>query len=564
MKVVIVGGAAGGSACAARLRRLDERAEIVLVDRGAFAPKERLDPPHHISQVVGKTADEQAAGEKYFRTHFLVDTRTECEALALSPREHTLEIRDLATGKVHKEAYDRLVLALGAMPSRQQVPGARLPGIFEVRTADDIERIRDWIDRGKIPFAAAYDQAGIRFTQPIRRAVVVGGDSAGLETAESLIRLGFEVTLIERRAQLLPGLDHEFAKLVQQHVTRHGLRLALGEDVEAFVPRRGGAVDLELKSGGSFTADIVLLALGVRPDTALARLAGLDIGKLGGIRVDEQMRTSDPDIFAIGYAAEVRDFVTGEWCLATQAGPVHRQARIAADVIAGRDVRFRGVQGTSFVGLFDGAAAWTGMTEKALGRSGDGDFEKVYLFPNSHAGSFPGATSIALKLIFHKSDGRVLGAEAFGEDASAVDKRITALALAVQLRATIYDLEDAELCCSPQFGSAKDAVNVAGMVAVDVLDGDMPIAHWDGARGAFMLDVRQPEETVEDGIQGATVIPLPELRARLAELPRDREIFVICRSAQRAYFATRILLQNGFRARSLSGGTLSRAALERA
>ncbi len=563
MKVIIVGGAAGGSACASRLRRLDERADIVLVDRGSFALQERSGLPLPIPRVIGSAPEQQAASEQYFRTHFAVDTRSGCEAIALTPCEHTLDIRNLATGEVRKESYDKLVLAVGALPLRPQVPGAWLPGIFEVRTADDVEAIRAWIERGAMPFAAAYNQAGIRFAQPTRRAVVVGGDFAGLETAESLIRLGFDVTLIERRAQVLPGLDHEFAKLVQHHVERHGLRLVLGESVEAFIPREGGTVDVELKSGRSFTADVVLLALGIQPDTTLARAAGLAIGKLGGIRVDEQMRTSDPDIFAIGCAAEVRDFVTGEWCHATQTGPAHRQGRIVADVIAGRDVRFRGVQGTSIVALFDGAAAWTGITEKALRKSGDADFEKVYLFPNSHAGFFPGATPIALKLIFHKSDGRVLGAEAFGEDGAAVDKRITALALAVQLRATIYDLEDAELCSSPQFGSAKDAVNVAGMIAADVLDGDMPIAHWDRARSAFLLDVRQPEEIIEDGVQGATVIPLPELRTRLGELPRDREIFVVCRSAQRAYFATRILLQNGFRARSLSGGTLSRAALFR-
>ena len=250
-----------------------------------------------------------------------------------------------------------------------------------------------------------------------------------------------------------------------------------------------------------------------------------------------------------------------QWSLVALAGPANRQGRIAADVIAGRDARFRGTQGTSIIGLFGGAAAWTGASEKTLKKLGDEDYEKIYLFPNSHAGYYPGAKPIALKFIFRKSDGRVLGAQALGEDGPAVDKRISALAVAIQMGATVYDLEEAELCYAPQFGSAKDAVNFAGMVAADVLDGDMPLAHWDHAKSAFLLDVRQPVELVVEGLPGAVNIPLGELRARLGELPRDREILIICRSGGRAYFATRILLQHGFRARTLSGGMLSRAAL---
>jgi rhodanese-related sulfurtransferase len=254
--------------------------------------------------------------------------------------------------------------------------------------------------------------------------------------------------------------------------------------------------------------------------------------------------------------------VTGQWSLVALAGPANRQGRIAADVIAGRTSRFRGTQGTSIIGLFGGAAAWTGASEKTLKKLGDKDYEKIYLFPNSHAGYYPGAKPIALKFIFRKSDGRVLGAQALGEDGPAVDKRISALAVAIQMGATIHDLEEAELCYAPQFGSAKDAVNFAGMVAADVLHGDMPLAHWEDARkGAFLLDVRQPVELVVESVPGAVNIPLGQLRARLGELPRDREIHVICRSAQRAYYATRILLQNGFKARNLSGGMLSRAML---
>ena len=318
---------------------------------------------------------------------------------------------------------------------------------------------------------------------------------------------------------------------------------------------------MQTKSGENYPADIVILALGVRPDTTLAKAAGLEIGERGGIRVDEHMRTSDPDIFAVGDAIEVKDFGTGQWSLIALAGPANRQGRIAADVIAGRDSRYRGTQGTSIIGLFGGAAAWTGVSEKTLKRLGDTDYEKIYLFPNSHAGYYPGAKIIAMKFIFRKSNGKVLGAQALGEDGPAVDKRISALAVAIQMGATVYDLEESELCYAPQFGSAKDPVNFAGMVAADVLHGDMPLAHWDSADGAFLLDVREPVELVLESVPNAVNIPLGQLRSRLSELPRDREIHVICRSAQRAYYATRILLQNGFKAKNISGGMMSRTML---
>jgi rhodanese-related sulfurtransferase len=274
------------------------------------------------------------------------------------------------------------------------------------------------------------------------------------------------------------------------------------------------------------------------------------------------MRTSDPDIFAVGDAIEVKDFVTAQWSLVALAGPANRQGRIAADVIAGRHSRYRGTQGTSIIGLFGGAVAWTGVSEKMLRKIGDTDFEKLYLFPNSHAGYYPGAKMLGLKVIFRKSNGRVLGAQALGEDGPAVDKRISALAMAIQMGATVYDLEEAELCYAPQFGSAKDPVNFAGMVAADVLRGDMPLTHWGSLDGAFLLDVREPVELAVEGVPGAVNIPMGQLRSRLGELPRDREIHVICRSAQRAYYATRVLLQNGFKARNISGGMLSRAMLQ--
>jgi rhodanese-related sulfurtransferase len=318
-----------------------------------------------------------------------------------------------------------------------------------------------------------------------------------------------------------------------------------------------GSLEVLTSSGKRHGADIVILAIGVRPETALAKAAGIEIGQRGGIRVDEHMRTSDPDIFAVGDAVEVKDFVTGQWTLVALAGPANRQGRIAADVIAGRDSRFRGTQGTSICQIFEAAIAQTGAGEKLLVKIGEKDFEKIYLYPNSHAGYYPGAKMLAIKVLFRKTDGRLLGAQVLGED--GVPKRIDSFAMAIQMGCTIYDLEESELSYAPPYGSAKDPVNFAGMVAADVLRGDMPISHWDSADGNFLLDVRNPPELEVERVPGAFNIPLPELRARLGELPRDREILVFCRSAQRAYYATRILLQNGFKARNISGGMLARS-----
>ena len=321
--------------------------------------------------------------------------------------------------------------------------------------------------------------SGFQTVRPKTRAVVIGGGFIGLETAENLVHREFDVTLVEMLDQVLAPLDPELARIVEGYMEQHGVRLALNDGVAGFKQAENGSIDVLTKSGKSYPADVVILALGVRPDTTLAKTAGLEIGERGGIRVDEHMRTSNPDIFAVGDAVEVKDFVTGQWSLIALAGPANRQGRIAADVIAGRDSRYRGTQGTSIIGLFGAAAAWTGASEKTLNRIGDKDFEKIYLYPNSHAGYYPGAKPIAMKVIFRKSDGRLLGAQALGED--GVDKRISALAHAIQMGATIYDLEEAELCYAPQFGSAKDPVNFAGMVAADVLRGDMPISHWDSA-----------------------------------------------------------------------------------
>jgi NADPH-dependent 2,4-dienoyl-CoA reductase/sulfur reductase-like enzyme/rhodanese-related sulfurtransferase len=558
VKVIIVGGVAGGASCAARLRRLDEHAEIIMVERGPYVSYANCGLPYHVSGVIAKESSLLVGSEQMFRGVFAIDVRTNCEAIAISPKNKTIELRDTSSGKVTSETYDKLVLAPGAASIRPPLPGIDLPGIFQVRTVPDARAIREWMERGTEFLAGMFNYSGIQFAKPTRHAVVIGGGFIGLETAENLIHAGFDVTLVEMLDQVLAPLDPELALMVQERLKLHGVHLALDDGVASFKQLDGGALKVQTKSGKTYPADIVILALGVRPETALARNAGLEIGERGGIRVDGQMRTSDPDILAVGDAIEVKDFVTGEWSLVALAGPANRQGRIAADVIAGRDSEYRGTQGTSIIGLFGCAAAWTGASEKTLAKLGNKDFEKIYLFPNAHAGYYPGAKMLALKILFRKSDGRLLGAQALGEDAPGVDKRISALAVAIQMGATVYDLEESELCYAPQFGSAKDAVNFAGMVAADVLRGDMPIAHWSDTTDAFLLDVRQPMELVVESVPNAVNIPLGQLRARMGELPRDCEIRVICRSAQRAYYATRILLQNGFNVRNLSGGILAR------
>ena len=559
MKVIIVGGVAGGASCAARLRRLDEKADILMVERGPYVSYANCGLPYHVGGVIEKEASLLVSSEQVFRAVFGIDCRTRCEAVGISPQAKTVELKNHVTGEVTTESYDKLVLSPGASPIRPPLPGIDLPGIFSVRTVPDAREIRKWIEQGTKDQTEDHAATGFQPLDERKRAVVVGGGYIGLEMAENLVHRGLEVTLVEMLDQVMPPLDPECARIVEQYLEKHGVRLALNDAVAGFKQTAGGSLEVLTKSGQAYPADVVILAIGVRPETALAKAAGLEIGERGGIRVDEHMRTSDPDIFAVGDAVEVKDYVTGEWSLIPLAGPANRQGRIAADVIAGRDSRFRGTQGTSVLGIFGATIATTGASEKCLIRQGHKDYEKVYLFPHSHAGYYPGSKTIVLKVLFRKSDGRLLGAQAMGQD--GVEKRIDALAMAIQMGATVYDLEEAELCYAPAYGSAKDPVNFAGMVAADVLRGDMPIRHWPAVDGQFLLDVRNPPEIAVAAVPGAVNIPLPQLRARLGELPRDREILVICRSSQRAYYATRILLQNGFQAWNLIGGMMSRSML---
>ncbi|MBZ5537802.1 MAG: FAD-dependent oxidoreductase [Acidobacteriia bacterium] len=559
MKVIIVGGVAGGASCAARLRRLDEKAEILMVERGPYVSYANCGLPYHVGGVIEKESSLLVATVQTFREQFAIDCRTRCEVVGISTARKTVDLKNHATGEVTTEKYDKLVLSPGAAPIRPPLPGIDLPGIFSVRTVPDARCIREWLDRDAAEQSGMDSYTGYQTVTKPKRAVVVGGGFIGLEMAENLIHRGLEVTLIEKLNQVMPPLDPEMARLVERYMVKHGVHLELNDGVAGFERLADGSLEVLTSSGKKHPADIVILAIGVRPETELAKMAGIEIGQRGGIRVDEHMRTTNPDIFAVGDAVEVKDFVTGQWTLIPLAGPANRQGRIAADVIAGRDSRFRGTQGTSICQIFEGAIASTGASEKVLVQLGDKNFEKIYLYPNSHAGYYPGAKYIATKIIFRKSDGRLLGAQLLGED--GVPKRIDSFAMAIQMGGTIYDLEEAELCYAPPFGSAKDPVNFAGMVAADILRGDMPICHWASVDGEFLLDVRNPAELVVEPLRGAVNIPLPQLRGRLGELPRDREILVICRSAQRAYYATRILLQNGFKARNISGGMLSRSML---
>jgi NADPH-dependent 2,4-dienoyl-CoA reductase/sulfur reductase-like enzyme/rhodanese-related sulfurtransferase len=548
---------AGGASCAARLRRLDEKAEILMVERGPYVSYANCGLPYHVGGVIAEESSLLVATEEMFRGIFGIEVRSRCEAIAISPAKKTVDLKSLATGEVTTESYDKLVLSPGAAPIRPPLPGIDLPGIFSVRTVPDARTIRQWLERGTEGKTGMDSYTGFQVVTKPKRAVVVGGGFIGLEMVENFAHLGLDVTLVEKLNQVMPPLDPEMAHLVERYLVKHGVNLQLSDGVAGFRQAADGSLEVLTESGEAHPADVVILAIGVRPETALAKAAGLEIGQRGGIRVDEHMQTSDPDIFAVGDAVEVKDFVTGRWTLIPLAGPANRQGRIAADVIAGRPSRYRGTQGTSICKIFEGEIGQTGPSEKVLRQVGETDFEKLYVYQNSHAGYYPGAKMMAIKVLFRKSDGRLLGAQVLSED--GVAKRVDAFAMAIQMGCTVYDLEEAELCYAPPFGSAKDPVNFAGMTAGNLLRGDMPIIHWDAAAQGFLLDVRNPPELEVESVPGAVNIPLPQLRSRLGELPRDREIFVICRSAVRAYYATRILLQNGFKARNISGGMLARS-----
>jgi NADPH-dependent 2,4-dienoyl-CoA reductase/sulfur reductase-like enzyme/rhodanese-related sulfurtransferase len=535
-RILIVGGVAGGASCAARLRRLDEYAEIVIYDRGPYVSFANCGLPYYVGDVITEEKKLLVASPELFRDRFNIGVCTGHEVTAIDRSRQVITVKNLASGAVSDEHYDALVLSPGAAAIKPPIPGIDQPGIFSVRTIPDSRLVRAWI---------ADHQA--------KSALIVGGGFIGLEMAENLVHRGLTVTMVEKADQLMPPLDAEVAAPVKARLEANGVTVHLGDAVTAF-STEGGSLVARTERGVEVRADLVILAIGVRPETALAKAAGLTIGASGGIAVDEAMRTSDPHIWAVGDAIETTEIVTGVKLVIPLAGPANRQGRVAAESIAGRGTHFRGVQATSVCGVFGLTIASTGASEKLLKRAGVTDYEKVYLHPGHHVGYYPGAKPIHLKVLYRRSDGRVLGAQAIGEEGA--EKRIDVIAMAIQLGGTVHDLSEAELCYAPQFGAAKDPVNLAGFIGENQRSGDAPLASWEGlgANGHAILDVREPAETANGAVPGSILIPLHQLRTRWGELPSDRPVDVLCAAGQRAYYAVRLLRQHGVDARNLSGG----------
>ncbi|MBM4443686.1 MAG: CoA-disulfide reductase [Chloroflexi bacterium] len=541
-RILIVGGVAGGASCAARARRLSEQAEIIMFERGPYVSFANCGLPYYVGDVITDERNLIIATPELFKKRFNIEVRVQSEVRSINREERVIELIRNETGQVFSERYDALVLATGAMPVRPPIPGIDLPGVFSLRTIPDSRQMREWIANRKA-----------------KRAVIVGGGFIGLEMAENLVGRGISVTIIDMLPQVMAPIDAEMAVPIHEHLKAKGVALHLNDGAARFEKGASGrTISVATRSGVSHECDMVLLAVGVRPEVRLAKEAGLEIGALGGVRVSERMRTSDSHIWAVGDAVEVRDCFTGAWSLIPLAGPANRQGRIAADVILGRDARFRGVQGTMVCRIFDITVAATGASEKILLRQGinsqPAQYEKVYLHPGHHVNYYPGAKPITMKLLFSTLDGRILGAQAVGQE--GVEKRIDVMAMAMQKGATVFDLEEAELCYAPQFGAAKDPVNVAGMIAANALKGDAPVAHWAdaGQTGQYLLDVREPQEYRQGHFEGAVNIPLHSLRERMSELPADREILAYCGVGQRSYYACRAMRLNGLRAKNLSGG----------
>lgn len=544
-RLIIVGGVAAGASAAARARRLSEDAEILVFERGPYVSFANCGLPY---QVGGEIADRNGLllqSPASLRAHFNLDVRVRSEVVGLDRGARRLQVREMETGREYEETYDALILATGAVPVRPPIPGLDRAGHFAIRNVPDLDDIQAWIGSG-----------------PTHRAVVVGGGYVGLEMAEQLRRRGLVVAVVEAQPQVMAPLDPELAGWLHLELRAQGIELHLGDGVAAFEhagEEEARASVVVLNSGRRVPADLVVLGLGVKPEVTLARRAGLEIGVLGGIRVNEHLQTSDPHIWAAGDAIEVRDGVTGLWSLIPLAGPANRQGRTVADNALGRHAHYFSTLGTAVARVFGLTAGCTGASEKVLRRAGI-PFLAVHLHPASHATYYPGAQPIAMKLLFAPGTGRLLGAQAVGRD--GVDKRIDVLATALRAGLTVHDLADLELAYAPPYGSAKDPVNLAGMAAQNVLNGDVQLAQWSEVEGldparTVLLDVRREEERVAGQIPGSIHIPLAELRSRVGEVPKDKEIVVHCQSGQRSYFACRFLAQGGYRVRNLSGSYLT-------
>ncbi len=541
MKLLIVGGVAGGASAAARARRLSEEAEIIMFERGPDVSFANCGLPYFIGGEIADRDKLLVTTPERLQSRFRLDVRTRSNVEAIDRVARTIRVKNLVTGREYEESFDKLILATGAAPFRPPLPGMDLPGVYTLRTLQDTDHIKQRVDQG------------------VKQAVLLGGGFISLELAENLHRRGIATTIVEKNQQILTPFDPEMTTPIVAELAKKGISLLLGESAEAIEQSAAGLV-VCLSSGQRLTAQLVIFGVGVRPENALAVGAGLAVGARGGIQVNEYLQTSDPDIFAVGDAIAVQDVISGESTQVPLAGPANRQGRIAADNALGRMVKYRGTQGTAILGFFDRTAAITGAAEKTLRRA-QRPFRKVYIHPAHHAGYYPGAEAMTLKILFDPTTGQLLGAQGVG--GAGVDKRIDVLAVAIQAGMTVFDLEEMELAYAPQYGSAKDPINMAGFVAGGLIRGDHPQIDLDEvltalasstAEPPFLLDVRLPTEFSAGHIPGAVNIPVDDLRSRLSEIPSGRKIVTYCQVGQRGYLATRILVQAGFPAVNIGGG----------
>ena len=538
-KVVIVGGVAGGATAAARIRRLDEQARITVFERSGYISYANCGLPYYIGGVIEDRSKLTLQTPESFWRRFRVEMRVRHEVTAINPQRKTVSVRALETGEEFEEPYDKLVLCPGAKPSLPPVPGTDIERLFTLRTVEDTFAIKDFIER----------------EQP-RSAVLAGGGFIGLELAENLRELGMDVTIVQKPMHLMTPFDADMAALIHGEMRRHGVKLALGHTVEGFAQRDGG-MDVLLQDAAPLHADMVILAIGVTPDTALAKEAGLELGVRGSIVVNDRMETSVPDIYAVGDAVQVRHFVTGQDALIALAGPANKQGRIAADNICGGDSRYTGSQGSSVLKVFDMTAALTGLNETQAAAAGF-DADSVILSPMSHAGYYPGGRVMTMKVVFEKATYRLLGAQIVGYE--GVDKRIDVLATAIRAGMKATELKDLELAYAPPYSSAKDPVNMAGFMVDNIARGLLRQWHLADADSlprdgsVTLLDTRTPGEYSAGHIEGFINIPVDDLRERLHELDRTKPVYVICQSGLRSYIACRILAGHGFDCYNFSGG----------
>ncbi len=539
MKVVIIGGVAGGATAAARLRRLDEQAEIVVFERSGYVSYANCGLPYYIGGVIEDRSALTLQTPESFFARFRIDIRVRHEVTAIHPEKKTVLVKRLETGEVFEERYDKLILSPGAKPTQPRLPGTGLDKVFTLRTVEDTFRIKDYILQHRP-----------------KSAVLAGGGFIGLELAENLRELGLDVTIVQRPKQLMNPFDPDMAAFIHSEVRRNGIKLALGRTVEGFVQRDGG-IDVLLKDEAPLRADMVVLAIGVTPDTALAKGAGLELGIKGSIVVNDRMETSIPDIYAVGDAVQVKHYVTGADAVISLAGPANKQGRIAADNICGGDSRYPGSQGSSVIKVFNLTAASTGINETNAKKAGL-EADAVVLSPMSHAGYYPGGKLMTMKVVFEKGTCRLLGAQIVGYE--GVDKRIDVLATAIHAGLSAARLKDLDLAYAPPYSSAKDPVNMAGFMVENLANGvvkqfrieDVDALPRDGS--VTLLDVRTPREYAGGHIEGFRLIPVDELRERLGELESGKPVYVICQSGLRSYIACRILAGYGFETYNFSGG----------